>query len=87
MRNRVPRVDSENLTRTVDAYPHEPGHRRSRAGRIPATHGVLGAHPVTDGTVVRTVRPHADEVAVLVGGDPEQAYPLVRVHDAGLWSG
>ncbi|MDF3049949.1 MAG: 1,4-alpha-glucan-branching enzyme, partial [Pseudonocardia sp.] len=49
--------------------------------------GVLGAHPVTDGTVVRTVRPHADEVAVLVGGDPERAYPLVRVHDAGLWSG
>ncbi|WP_308259387.1 1,4-alpha-glucan branching protein GlgB [Pseudonocardia sp. H11422] len=50
-------------------------------------HGVLGAHPHPDGTVIRTLRPHADEVHVLLGGDPENAHPLVKVHDAGLWSG
>src|SRR5689334_1977742 len=49
-------------------------------------HGILGAHPHPQGTVVRTLRPHADEVRVLVGGDPDRAHPLVRVHDAGLWS-
>jgi hypothetical protein len=88
MRNRVPRVDSENLTRTVDAYPPDQDTvDRVLGGSHHNPHGVLGAHAVTDGTVVRTVRPHADEVAVLVGGDPERAYPLVRVHEAGLWSG
>ena len=80
-------MDSENLTRTVDAYPPDQDTvDRVLGGSHHNPHGVLGAHPVTDGTVVR-VRPHADEVAVLVGGDPERAYPLVRVHDAGLWSG
>ena len=33
------------------------------------------------------MRPHADEVLVLVGGDADRAYPLVQVHDAGLFSG
>ena len=81
-------MDSENPTRTIDAYPPDQETvDRLLGGSSHNPHGVLGAHPVTDGTVVRTLRPHADEVAVLVGGDPERAYPLVRVHDAGLWSG
>ncbi|MGE3284967.1 MAG: 1,4-alpha-glucan branching protein GlgB [Pseudonocardia sp.] len=52
-------------------------------------HSVLGAHVHPDGTVVRVLRPHADEVhAVLGAGTPqEQRHPLVRVHDAGLFSG
>ncbi|MDF3050415.1 MAG: 1,4-alpha-glucan-branching enzyme, partial [Pseudonocardia sp.] len=64
-------MDSENLTRTIDASPPDQETvDRLLGGSHHNPHGVLGAHPVTDGTVVRTVRPHADEVAVLVGGDP-----------------
>ena len=77
-----------SLTRTVDAYPPDQDTvDRVLGGSHHNPHGVLGAHPVTDGTVVRTVRPHADEVAVLVERGPRTGVPLVRVHDAGLWSG
>jgi 1,4-alpha-glucan branching enzyme len=48
-------------------------------------HSVLGAHPHPDGTVVRVLRPHADEVHVVREGGEGQ--PLTRVHDAGLFSG
>ncbi|MEQ3548844.1 1,4-alpha-glucan branching protein GlgB [Pseudonocardia nematodicida] len=50
-------------------------------------HGVLGAHPHADGTVVRVLRPHAVSVAVLPNGERELAHELTKVHDAGLFSG
>ncbi|RZT88022.1 1,4-alpha-glucan branching enzyme [Pseudonocardia sediminis] len=50
-------------------------------------HGILGAHPHADGTVVRVLRPHAEAVHVLPNGDVDLAHPLTKVHDAGLFSG
>jgi len=51
-------------------------------------HSVLGAHPHPGGTVVRVLRPHADEVEVVRGTGVDQVrHPLVEVHDAGLFSG
>ncbi|MGW0250485.1 1,4-alpha-glucan branching protein GlgB [Nocardia goodfellowii] len=38
------------------------------AGTHPDPHTVLGAHPHPGGTIVRTLRPHAETVAVRVGG-------------------
>jgi 1,4-alpha-glucan branching enzyme len=81
-------VDREQQTKTIDACPPDQGTiDRVLGGAHHNPHGVLGAHPQSNGTVVRTLRPHAVEVSVLVDGDPERAYPLVRVHDAGLFSG
>ena len=48
-------------------------------------HSVLGAHPHADGTVIRILRPHADEVRVVRQGADDVT--LVRVHEAGLFSG
>ena len=81
-------MDREQQTQTIDACPPDRGtidHVLGGANHNP--HGVLGAHPHPNGTVVRTLRPHATGVAVLVDGDEQRAYPLVQVHDAGLWSG
>ena len=81
-------MDREQQTQTIDACPPDRGtidHVLGGAHHNP--HGVLGAHPHPNGTVVRTLRPHAAGVAVLVDGDEQRAYPLVQVHDAGLWSG
>ena len=54
-------------------------------------HSVLGAHPHPDGTVVRVLRPHADEVHVVreggESGESGEGQPLTRVHDAGLFCG
>jgi 1,4-alpha-glucan branching enzyme len=87
-RNKVPRVEREQQTPTIDACPPDQGTiDRVLGGAHHNPHGVLGTHPHPHGTVVRTLRPHADEVRVLVNGDPERSYPLVRVHDAGLFSG
>jgi 1,4-alpha-glucan branching enzyme len=81
-------VDREQQTQTIDACPPDQGTiDRVLGGAHHNPHGILGTHPLANGTVVRTLRPHADEVLVLVDGDPERAHPLVRVHDAGLWSG
>ncbi|PSR60362.1 1,4-alpha-glucan branching enzyme [Nocardia sp. MDA0666] len=38
------------------------------AGTHTDPHTVLGAHPHPDGTVIRTLRPHADSVSVRIGG-------------------
>ncbi len=76
----------ENPTQTIDACAPDP-HTVDRllGGAHHDPHAVLGAHPHADGTVVRALRPHADEVHVVrVGGE---GYPLVKVHDAGLFSG
>jgi 1,4-alpha-glucan branching enzyme len=50
-------------------------------------HGVLGAHPHIFGSVVRTLRPGADEVLVVTGEDLKRRFPLLRVDDQGLFSG
>jgi 1,4-alpha-glucan branching enzyme len=47
--------------------------RRLLAGEHHDPHSLLGAHPYPDGTVVRALRPHADEVTVLTD---EGEYPL-----------
>jgi 1,4-alpha-glucan branching enzyme len=76
----------ENTTRTVDACPPDPSTvDRVLGGAHHDPHSVLGAHPHPDGTVVRVLRPHADEVHVVREGG--EGHPLVRVHDAGLFSG
>jgi 1,4-alpha-glucan branching enzyme len=81
-------VEREHQTQTIDASPPDQGTiDRVLGGAHYNPHEILGAHPLARGTVVRTLRPHADEVAVLVDGDPQRAHPLVCVHDAGLWSG
>ena len=76
----------ENPTQTIDACAPDP-HTVDRllGGAHHDPHAVLGAHPHENGTVVRVLRPHADEVHVVrVGGEGS---PLVKVHDAGLFSG
>ena len=76
----------ENTTRTIDACPPDPGTvDRVLGGAHHDPHSVLGAHAHADGTVVRVLRPHADEVHVVREGGEGQ--PLVRIHDAGLFSG
>ncbi len=63
--------DRADLERLLGGAHHDP-------------HSVLGAHQHPDGTVVRALRPQADAVEVLHG---EESHPLVRVHEAGLFSG
>jgi 1,4-alpha-glucan branching enzyme len=47
-------------------------------------HGVLGAHPTTTGTVIRTLRPEAEAVAVVID---DERIPLQRIHDGGVFAG
>ena len=52
------------------------------AGDVHDPHAVLGAHPHDGGTVIRTLRRGAEDVAVVVDS---QRYPMARVHDEGLF--
>ena len=71
---------------TVNPSPPDPGTvERLLGGAHHDPHSVLGAHPHPDGTVIRSLRPHADEVRVVLADGVD--VPLVRVHDAGLFSG
>jgi 1,4-alpha-glucan branching enzyme len=80
----------ENRTQTIsertDPCPPDP-HTIDRllGGAHHDPHSVLGAHPHSDGTVVRVLRPHADGVEVVREGG--EGFPLVKVHDSGLFSG
>jgi hypothetical protein len=57
------RADPQTVDRLLGGAHHDP-------------HAVLGAHPHDNGTVVRVLRPHADEVHVVrVGGE---GHPLVK---------
>jgi 1,4-alpha-glucan branching enzyme len=88
-------ASEDTRTRTLDeprvdpCPPDHPTVDRLLGGAHHDPHSVLGAHPHPDGTVVRVLRPHADEVHVVrgVGTSDEQHHPLERVHDAGLFSG
>jgi 1,4-alpha-glucan branching enzyme len=48
-------------------------------------HAVLGAHPYNGGVVVRTLRPAASTVTLLIDGKP--AAELQRVHPGGVFEG
>lgn len=52
------------------------------AGEHHDPHSILGAHEYGDHTVIRALRPHAETVTALIGG---QRYPLAHV-DAGLFA-
>ena len=55
---------------------------RLLAGQHHDPHSILGAHEYDDHTVIRVLRPHAESVTALIGG---QRYPLTHV-DAGLFA-
>jgi len=63
--------------------PDQEDIRRLLAGEHHDPHAVLGAHPHPDGTVVRVLRPEADQVDVLREGTE---HPLTRTHE-GLFHG
>ncbi|MEH3129693.1 MAG: 1,4-alpha-glucan branching protein GlgB [Mycolicibacterium neoaurum] len=52
------------------------------AGEHHDPHSILGAHEYDDHTVIRALRPHAESVTALIGG---QRHPLTHV-DAGLFA-
>jgi len=55
------------------------------AGQHAQPHSVLGAHPAGPGrTVIRTLRPEADAVSVVLGG---KATPLEQQHPGGVFGG
>ncbi len=51
----------------------------------PSPHSVLGAHPTTDGVIVRALRPAACEIRALVDGEPP--VELEQIHPGGLFEG
>jgi 1,4-alpha-glucan branching enzyme len=61
--------DPGDLARLVAGVHHDP-------------HAILGAHEYLDHTVIRTLRPHAEEVVALVGG---VRYPLSHI-GSGLFA-
>ncbi|MCU1656858.1 MAG: 1,4-alpha-glucan-branching enzyme, partial [Pseudonocardiales bacterium] len=62
----------EELDRLIGGAHHNP-------------HAILGAHPVgNDQTVIRTLRPEATSVQIVVG---HARAPMQRIHDAGLFEG
>jgi 1,4-alpha-glucan branching enzyme len=55
------------------------------AGTHSQPHAVLGAHPLKAGTtVIRTLRPEADSVSVIINGDRVK---LEQLHPGGVFSG
>ncbi|WP_426504214.1 1,4-alpha-glucan branching protein GlgB [Dactylosporangium sp. McL0621] len=52
------------------------------AGRSHDPHGILGAHPGPDVTVIRAVRRGAADVAAVVDGE---RYPMTQVHGEGVF--
>jgi 1,4-alpha-glucan branching enzyme len=80
----------ENRTQTIKQVADASPPDRSTVERILGgahrdPHAVLGAHPHDGDTVVRALRPHADEVHV-VRADGE-GHALTKVHEAGLFTG
>ncbi|MBX6387613.1 MAG: 1,4-alpha-glucan branching protein GlgB [Frankia sp.] len=63
-------VPREELDRLVGGYHHDP-------------HGILGAHPAGEWTIVRALRPDAVAVTVLAGG---QRHETTRLHSGGVFA-
>ncbi len=63
-------ISAEELDRLAGGAHHNP-------------HSLLGSHSVAGGTAIRTLRPGAREVTLLLG---EQRMPMDRVHDVGIFS-
>src|SRR3982750_4712785 len=59
--------------------PHTADLNRLLAGQHHDPHSVLGAHEYGDHTVIRVLRPNAQEVVALIG---KQRYPFSHVEDA-----
>ncbi len=64
-----------HATDRATSAPPDDELRRLLAGAHHDPHSVLGAHPHPDGTAIRVLRPHADEVTVLIDGSE---HPLER---------
>ncbi len=64
-----------HATDRASSAPPDDELRKLLTGAHHDPHSVLGAHPHPGGTVVRVLRPHADAVTVLAGGEE---YPLER---------
>ncbi|KKW63591.1 1,4-alpha-glucan branching protein GlgB [Mycolicibacterium elephantis] len=62
--------------------PHTADLNRLLAGEHHDPHSVLGAHEYDDHTVIRAYRPHAREVAALIGGE---RYAFTHI-EAGLFA-
>ena len=69
-RTRVGRTGGRAAVRTVRAAPPPAGGDRERllAGSHHDPHALLGAHPVSDGVLFRTLRPYARAVSVVAEG-------------------
>src|SRR5258705_3504176 len=63
--------------------PHTADLNRLLAGEHYDPHSVLGAHEYSDHTVIRAYRPHAVEVAAIIGGE---RYVFTHIQ-AGPFSG
>jgi len=64
-----PKPDHAGLDQLVRGETHDP-------------HGILGAHPTVDHTVVRTLRPGASAVTLLAG---DTRHPMTKLHDGGVF--
>jgi len=62
--------------------PHTADLNRLLAGEHHDPHSILGAHEYSDHTVIRAYRPHAVEMAALVGGE---RYAFQHI-EAGLFA-
>src|SRR5436305_1311467 len=72
-------------TRTKAPHPAKAELDHLVGGDHTQPHSILGAHPLGPGqTAVRTLRPEADSVSVVLGG---QHYPLERLHPNGVFGG
>jgi 1,4-alpha-glucan branching enzyme len=66
-------------------HPGSDELNRLVGGAHPQPHSILGAHPLPDGrTVVRTLRPGAENAAVVMDG---VRTPLERLHSGGVFAG
>ncbi|MGH3903537.1 MAG: 1,4-alpha-glucan branching protein GlgB [Pseudonocardiaceae bacterium] len=74
---------AQTTTPATSSTPPKEQVRRLLAGEHHDPHSVLGAHPHPQGTAVRVLRPHADEVTVLTDGEE---YALERTTE-GLFHG
>jgi 1,4-alpha-glucan branching enzyme len=72
-------------TRTKAQHPAKAELDHLVGGDHSQPHSVLGAHPLGPRqTAVRTLRPEADSVSVIIA---EQRYPLERLHPNGVFGG